>query len=48
MTASDGRLPSALPRFVVSFDSADGDVGLRSFAASFLLLSGPIGAKVSM
>jgi hypothetical protein len=45
MAASDGCLPSALLRFVVSFDRA-GDVGLRSFAASFLLLSGPMGGRV--
>lgn len=42
MAASDGLRPSVLARFAVSFDIADGDVGLRSFAASFLLLSGPI------
>jgi hypothetical protein len=45
MAASDGCLPSALLRFVVSFDRA-GEVGLRSFAASFLLLSGPMGGSV--
>jgi hypothetical protein len=45
MAASDGRLPSMLPP---SFDNADGEAGLRNFAASFLLLSGPIGATISI
>lgn len=48
MAASDGLLPSVLPRFVVPFDSADGDVGLRSFAASLLVFSGPMGITISM
>jgi len=36
-------MPSVLPRCVVSFDIAGGEVGLRSFAASFLLLKEPMG-----
>jgi hypothetical protein len=48
MAASDGLLPSPLPRVVVSLDTADGDVGLRSFAASFLLLNGPVDVKMSI
>lgn len=48
MAASDGLRPSVLARFVVSFDMADGDVGLRSFAASFLLLSGPMVVVISI
>jgi hypothetical protein len=48
MAASDGLLPSVLPRFVVSFDMADGDVGLRSFAASFLLFRDAMGVTISM
>ena len=48
MAASDGLLPSALPRIVASLDTADGDVGLRSFAASFLLINGPVGDKMSI
>lgn len=48
MTASDGLRPSVLARFVVSFDITDGDVGLRSFAASFLLLSGPMVVIISI
>jgi hypothetical protein len=48
MAASDCLLPSILPRFCVSVDSADGDVGLRSFAASFLLVNGPIDFAISM
>jgi hypothetical protein len=43
MAASEGLLPSVLPRCVVSFDTADGEVGLRSFAVSFLLLKEPMG-----
>jgi hypothetical protein len=48
MAASEGLLPSVLRRLWVSFDNADGDVGLRSFATSFLLLNGPIGFVISM
>lgn len=48
MAASEGLLPSALPRIVASLDTADGEVGLRSFAASFLLLNGPVGVKMSI
>jgi hypothetical protein len=48
MAASDGRLPSVLPRFVVPFDSAEGDVGLRSFAASLMGLRDPVGVTISM
>jgi hypothetical protein len=48
MAASDGLLPSVLPRLVVPFDSAEGDVGLRSFAASLLVLRGPVGVTISM
>jgi hypothetical protein len=40
MAASDDLLSSTLLRLYVSFDGADGDVGLRSFAASFLLVNG--------
>jgi hypothetical protein len=40
MAASDDLLPSTLLRLYVSFDGAEGDVGLRSFAASFLLVNG--------
>jgi hypothetical protein len=48
MAASEGLLPSVLRRIKVSLDSADGDVGLRSFAASFFVLNGPVGFDISM
>jgi hypothetical protein len=47
MAASGVPLPSMLMRFVVSFDNAEGDVGLRSFALSFLLADGPMSILIS-
>lgn len=41
IAASEGLLPSVLLRLWVSFDCAEGEAGLRSFAPSFLLVNGP-------